>query len=674
MIKNADIHFNNLGTPVADDFNDVYFSNDNGQAESDYVFYQQNNMPHRLQNHDRAHFVIAETGFGTGLNFLNTWQQFKNHLASRQHHNQEVHNPAQQNVQRLHFMSFEKYPIRTDDLQKALQVWPNLAALSKQLLAKYPINLAGCHRLEFDNGQITLDLYFGDVQESLATISYPQTGIIDAWYLDGFAPSKNPEMWQPTLFNSMVNISRSNATFATFTVAGVVRRGLADAGFTVQKIKGYGKKNEMLIGSLAHANQAQSAPPYLAHQQSSLKNVAVIGGGIASSAILYSLAKRGVNSQLFCQDRHLAMGASHNVQGAVYPHLQAKNSPHSELFAHSFLYAKRLYQQLTEHGFHYDHQWCGVLQHAIKQPLVERHQNIAHKQLWPNELMHSVTPEQGDEIAGVSTGYSGVYFPLGGWVNPPQLVSALFQQANTLKPIKSHFNCDIEQLEKTSQGWLLLSQGQQFGPFSDVIVCAGEHSDRFVQTQALPIVGVRGQVSHVQASPASRKLKTVLCHKGYFTPAYLDHHCMGATFEKNSKSRAVKDQDNQKNREQLLHFYGQTDFASSLGAITTAKAAVRCSFIDHLPMAGEWPQQSDYIHAFANLRAGKRYQYHPLQKPQQGLHILTGFGARGLCSAPLCAEQLVAALNNEPQPLSERVSQAIHPARFIVRDLIRNKI
>ena len=674
MIKNAEIHFNNLGTPVADNFNDVYFSNDDGQAESDYVFYQQNNMPHRLQNHDRAHFVIAETGFGTGLNFLNTWQQFKNNLTSRQHHSQEVHNPAQQNVQRLHFMSFEKYPIKTDDLQKALQVWPSLAPLSKQLLAKYPINLAGCHRLEFDNGRIILDLYFGDVQESLAAISYPQTGIIDAWYLDGFAPSKNPEMWQPALFNSMVDISRSNATFATFTVAGVVRRGLADAGFAVQKIKGHGKKNEMLIGSLAHANQAQSAPPYLAHQQSSLKNVAVIGGGIASSAILYSLAKRGVNSQLFCQDPQLAMGASHNVQGAIYPHLQAKNSPHSELFAHSFLYAKRLYQQLTENGFHYDHQWCGVLQHAIKQPLVERHQNIEHKQLWPDELMHGVTPEQGDEIAGVSTGYSGVYFPLGGWVNPPQLVSALFQQAHKLKPIKSHFNCDIEQLEKTPQGWLLLSQGQQFGPFSDVIVCAGEHSDRFVQTQALPIVGVRGQVSHVQASPASRKLKTVLCHKGYFTPAYLDHHCMGATFEKNSKSRAVKDQDNQTNREQLLHFYGQTDFANSLGEITAAKAAVRCSFIDHLPMAGEWPQQSDYIHAFANLRAGKRYQYQSLQKPQQGLHILTGFGARGLCSAPLCAEQLVAALNNEPQPLSERVSQAIHPARFIVRDLIRNKI
>ncbi|MDN3377036.1 MULTISPECIES: bifunctional tRNA (5-methylaminomethyl-2-thiouridine)(34)-methyltransferase MnmD/FAD-dependent 5-carboxymethylaminomethyl-2-thiouridine(34) oxidoreductase MnmC [unclassified Pseudoalteromonas] len=672
MIKNADIHFNHLGTPVADNFDDVYFSNDDGLAESNYVFYQQNDIPRRLQNHDQAHFVIGETGFGTGLNFLNSWLQFKNHLANRQHDENKVQ--KQQNVNRLHFISFEKYPIKHSDLAIALAAWPELALLSEQLVAHYPINLAGCHRLEFENGQVVLDLHFGDVQESINNMAYNQSGLIDAWYLDGFAPSKNPAMWQQSLFNLMVDISRNSATLATFTAAGFVRRGLIEAGFEIQKAKGFGRKREMLTGKLTQANAAYSAPPYFANQASELNNVAVIGGGIASSAVLYSLAKRGIHSQLFCQDSQLAMGASHNVQGAVYPHLQAKNSPHSEFFAHSFLYAKRVYQQLTNNGFSYDHQWCGVLQHAVKQPLAERHQNIETKQLWPNELMHSVTPEQADEIAGVESGYAGVYFPLAGWVNPPQLVNALFEQARTLSDIQSHFNCDIDTLEKTANGWILKSEHKQFGPFTDVIICAGEHSDRFTQTKALPIVGVRGQVSHVTASEASKKLKTVLCHKGYFTPAYLGKHCMGATFEKNSKSREVTEQDNVTNREQLLNFYGQCDFATSLGEIKSAKAAVRCSFIDHLPMAGQWAEQSDYINAFANLRLGKRYQYQPLQKSQQGLHLLTGFGARGFCSAPLAAEHLIANLNNEPSPLSERVSQAIHPARFIVRDLIRNKI
>ena len=681
MIKNANIHFNHLGTPVADQFDDVYFSNDDGLAESHYVFYQQNNISQRLQNHDRAHFVIAETGFGTGLNFLNTWQQFAAHL-DRQHDKQEVQNQHDlsvnksdnSSVSRLHFISFEKFPIKRDDLAHALKAWPSLHTFSAQLIAQYPINLAGCHRLEFADGRVVLDLYFGDVQDSIDAMSYPSEGVVDVWYLDGFAPSKNPDMWQQSVFNKMRAISREHATLATFTAAGFVRRGLIEAGFAMAKAKGYGKKREMLIGTLTTPTEQQSGPAYFSHHASTLNNVAVIGGGIASSSVMYSLAKRGITTTLFCQDDALAMGASHNVQGAVYPHLQAKNSPHSEMFAHSFLYAKRLYQQLLDDGFDYPHQWCGVLQHAVKQGLADKHQNLADKALWPTELMRNVSATEGDDIAGVNTGYSGVFFEQGGWVNPPALVTALFNKAYSLNPIKTHFNCHIEQLEKTESGWVLHTKTQQFGPFSDVIICAGEHSDQFKQTQALPVVGVRGQVSHVEASEQSKQLKTVLCHKGYFTPEFQEHHCMGATFEKNSKSREVKEQDNQTNREQLLSFYKDSDFATSLGEITAAKAAVRCSFIDPLPMAGEWAEQDDYVNAFANLRLGKRYQYQPLAKPQQGLHVLTGFGARGLCSAPLCAEHLVACLNNEPRPFSERVSQAIHPARFIIRDLIRNKI
>ncbi len=464
MIKNANIHFNHQGTPVANDFDDIYYSDDNGLAESYYVFYQQNNIDTRLQSHDQAHFVIAETGFGTGLNFLNTCQHFTDHLAR-----QQVQKQLNYGVKRLHFIAFEKHPLSVSDLSKILTAWPELNLLSEQLISQYPINLAGCHRLEFNNGTIVLDLYFGDALESIKTMSYPRSGIVDAWFLDGFAPSKNPDMWQQSLFNAMVNISKVGATLATFTAAGFVRRGLSDAGFTMQKVKGFAHKRSMLIGTLKHTNDTQSAPSYFNHDVSPLSNVAVIGGGIASSCILYSLAKRGISSQLFCQDAAPAMGASHNVQGAVYPHLQAKNSPHSELFAHSFLYAKRFYKQLLNDGFSFDHSWCGVLQHAVKQPLVDRHENLAQQQLWPQTLMRNVTAEQGDTIAGVTTGYSGVYFEQGGWVNPPQLVNAMLSAAHCLSPYKSTFNCHIEQLKKTSNGWLLFSNGKQFGPFSDVM-------------------------------------------------------------------------------------------------------------------------------------------------------------------------------------------------------------
>ncbi|WP_024610178.1 FAD-dependent 5-carboxymethylaminomethyl-2-thiouridine(34) oxidoreductase MnmC [Pseudoalteromonas sp. TB64] len=670
MIKNAQTHTNHFSKPVTNDLDSASFYDSDALVKSHNVLYEQNNIDTRLQNHDQPYFVVAETCFNNGLNFLNVWQRFTDHLAR-----QQVQNQLDKGVKRLHFISFDTCALTVADLSKILKMHPAINSLSKQLIEQYPINLEGCHRLEFNNGLVVLDLYFGEITNLIKVMSYPKIGIVDAWFLNNSSTNTIPKHYQQSLFNAITDITKTGATIATYETTECLNNELVKAGFTIQKVKDFAStKNEILVGTLNKANNIQSAPDYFSHGNSSLKSVAVIGGGIASSCILYSLAKRGIESQLFCQDSKPAMGASHNVQGAIYPHLQAKNSPHSELFAHSFLYAKRLYNHLLNTGFSFDYDWCGVLQHAVKQPLADKHQNLAQKQLWPKSLMRNVTAQQGDEIAGINTGYSGVYFEQGGWVNPPQLVNAMLNAANNLTPFKSSFNCNIEQLEKTDDGWFLSTNGERLGPFSDVIICAGEHSDAFEQTKSLPIVGVRGQVSHVQASEQSRKLKTVLCHKGYFTPAYLDHHCMGATFEKNSKSRQVTEQDNITNKEQLLSFYDQSEFATSLGNITSAKAAVRCSFIDHLPMAGEWAQQSDYITAFANLRLGKRYQYQPLNKPQQGLHIFTGFGARALCSAPLSSEHLISSLNNEPRPLSERVSQAIHPARFIVRNLMRNKI
>lgn len=659
MIKNAQIHFNESGTPVADDFDDVYFSNDDGLAESHYVFYENNNISARLVSHDQNHFVIAETGFGTGLNFLNTWQQWRNIKGSKA---------------KLHFISFEKFPIKQAELGKALAAWPSLAELSAQLCALYPIALEGCHRLEFDNGQVVLDLWFGDVHDSLPKMNFTQQGIVDAWYLDGFAPSKNPDMWTQPLFNAMANLSRSNATLATFTAAGFVRRGLQDAGFECKKVKGYGRKREMVVGHLNSANKVHNTPEYFDLKKRPLNKIAVIGGGIASSCLLYHLAKRGISATLFCQDKALAEGASHNRQGAVYPHLQADNSPQSELYAHSFLYALRLYQALAEQGFSYDHDWCGVLLQAVNEGKASQHQKLLDKAVWPNTLIHSVTQQQASQLAGLELPYGGLFIPDAGWVNPAQLTQAVFEAANALQAVQTHFNTDVHNLEQSDDGWYLITESNRFGPFSDVFVCAGEHSDRFTQTKDIGLHGVRGQVSHIQSGNSSDKLKTVLCHKGYFTPSNDGHHCMGATFDKHSKSREVKAQDNITNKAQLMKFYEQTEFAQSLGEITSAKAAVRCCFNDHLPMLGQVPEKADLLNAYANLSKGKQYDFSQENVPYKGLHIVTGFGARGLCSAPLATEHLVAKLCNEPSPYSLRVNEAIHPNRFIIRDLLRKKI
>ena len=217
--------------PYSTIFDDVYYSSDNGLLETDYVFLQGNHLKQRWQTLPNNSFTIIETGFGTGLNFLcatQLWLQI-----------------APQNAV-LHFISTEKYPLSLQEITAALQAWPELNHLSQPLLAQYEAGLKQSIQL-FDD-RVRLTLLIGDATDSLSKMTTPATTLADAWFLDGFSPAKNPDMWQPALFGQMARLSNADTTFATFTSAGMVRRGLQTAGFQVNKQTGFGKKREMLTG------------------------------------------------------------------------------------------------------------------------------------------------------------------------------------------------------------------------------------------------------------------------------------------------------------------------------------------------------------------------------------------------------------------------------------------
>ncbi len=260
----------NQGQPYASAFQDVYFSSDNGLLETEYVFLEGNQLSARWQNLKANTFTIAETGFGTGLNFLCAAKLW-------------LETAPQEAV--LHFTSLEKYPVNIADLTSALQLWPELQEFSKPFLAEYenilptellnkaltlnkepPINKElPLNKIQdfnqrksvmlFDN-RVQLTLLIGDATDCLKTINLEKFSLqssrsaaVDAWFLDGFSPSKNPDMWQSALFEQMTKLSNRNTTFATFTSAGAVRRGLIAAGFAVNKKVGFGKKREMLLGN-----------------------------------------------------------------------------------------------------------------------------------------------------------------------------------------------------------------------------------------------------------------------------------------------------------------------------------------------------------------------------------------------------------------------------------------
>ncbi len=657
-LQNATIHFNAEGTPVADDFDDVYFSNDDGLKESDYVFFQSNHIAERLAQHPYPQFTVAETGFGTGLNFLNTWQRF------------EEHNYAKP----LHFISFEKFPIDKADLEKALAAWPTLKTFSQQLLAQYPDAVPGCHRLVFAGGKVTLDLWLGDIHAMLPELSpYPH---VDAWYLDGFAPSKNPDMWQQTVFDAMSRYGRKGCTFATFTAAGFVRRGLIAAGFDAQKQKGYGRKREMVIGQLA-SNKALPVEAFNAQPKRSLDNVAIIGGGIASASIAVALAKRGLSFSLFCQDDALAKGASKHHQGAVYPQLHAEYTPYAALYATSFYFAKNLYQHLDTHGFHYAHDWCGVLLQAISEPLAVRFNKLINNGVWPKALICDVDAKEASQLANLPLPYAGLFMAKAGWVSPRELVTAMFKYSDSLCQHSYHFNTQVTRIEQTTAGYCLYQGQQKLGEFSDVFLTTGHLLSELTGEGTYPIKGVRGQVSHLKASDASSALGTVLCHKGYFTPAYQGIHAMGATFDKVNVTDGVTDDDNDKNLAQLAGFYQDTDWFKAWQGkedITGAKVGVRATLPDHMPLVGSLCDKQGFLRTFADLSKGKMHGFKDTQLFEQGLHTLSGFGARGLCSAPLCAEVLISQLLQEPMPMAKSLRNAILPQRFWVKGLIRKEI
>lgn len=215
------------GAPRSKEFDDVYFSALDGLAESRYVFLKSNNLPAAWV--DQEDFVICETGFGTGLNFLAVWSLFRETAAEGK---------------RLHFISFEKFPLKAEEIREYLEPWVDqFPDLLDELAEKYPILIPGFHRIEFDDGTL-LTLVFDDVNYAMPRLE----AHVDCWFLDGFRPAGNPDMWSDIVFENMARLSKEGASFATFTAAGFVKRGLKGAGFDVEKIPGFGRKREMLIG------------------------------------------------------------------------------------------------------------------------------------------------------------------------------------------------------------------------------------------------------------------------------------------------------------------------------------------------------------------------------------------------------------------------------------------
>lgn len=654
-IQPANLEFNAEGTPVSRDFDDVYFSNDNGLEETRYVFLSGNQLNERFPIHSHPLFIVAESGFGTGLNFLTLWQAFD--VFHRD-------NP-EATLQRLHFISFEKFPLKADDLSLAHQHWPELTPWAEQLQAQWPQPLAGCHRLLLDDGRVTLDLWFGDINELTNELDDSLNQQVDAWFLDGFAPAKNPDMWTPELFSAMARLARPGGTLATFTSAGFVRRGLQEAGFSMQKRKGFGRKREMLVGEMKQTLDFASRTPWFARSGTEQRDVAIIGGGIASALLSLALLRRGWQVTLYCADSAPAEGASGNRQGALYPLLSQHDPALARFFPAAFTFARRLYDTLP---VQFDHDWCGVTQLAWDEKSAQKIAQMLELNL-PPEIAVAVNAQTVAQTCGVDTDCGGITYPAGGWLCPQQLTAELFALAAT-RGLHVHYDYPVETISTDNDDWQL-NQRQHH----EVAVLAnGYQVTDFSQTTHLPMYPVAGQVSHIPTTPGLSQLRQVLCYDGYLTPQNPNNqqHCIGASYHRGQTDTTFSAVDQQQNRQRLIDCLPQIKWVQEVDvSANEARSGVRCATRDHLPMAGNVPDYDRTLSEYASLA---ERQERAIEAPiYRNLYLLAALGSRGLCSAPLMAEILAAQMSNEPLPMDRETLAALNPNRLWVRKLLKGK-
>ncbi len=661
MPKQRRLHTANLTwierTPVSKLFDDVYFSRVDGIAETQYVFLEQNRLQERWQSNNKRRFTIAETGFGTGLNFLCTWKFW------RQASMPEAH---------LHYISVEKYPLNREDLEKALSSYPTLMTFSHQLMAQYPAPVQGIHRLYFPEDRVHLTLLYGDATNMFTQLE----ATVDAWFLDGFAPAKNPAMWQPELFTEIARLSGYQTSFATFTAAGVVKRGLSDVGFKVEKHPGYGHKRDMLKG--AYQIDSPSYPSTFAPDQKPWlryppiefqhRTAAVIGAGLAGCQTARALAERGWKVAVFESKETVASQASGNPTGMTFVKLSTIDTPQNRYYQTAFLYAcRRIRQLLQQHGIAEGSHWSlnGILQLAHNEKEQQDHQKVLEQHLWPEDWLEPLNQQQLAERFNIDTPFNGLWLKQGGWLNPATLCKALLEH----DAIKTHVMTPIQQL-RPGKAWQLAPETEHF---DSVILACAFHSNQFDHTQYLPLRTVRGQITYVDATQYSRShCHHAVNYEGYINPAYQGFHCVGATFNPNDTDPSERLEEHKQNLTQLQR--ALPNMANHLSAdhqTLSGRVGFRCQTPDYLPMIGPVADTSDFSVDFSDLRKGFLKRQFPTPKYVPGLFVNTGHGSRGITSTALAAEIIAAYLNNEPYPVDRETLFALHPGRFLARNLIR---
>ena len=600
------------GTPVARGFDDVYFSTADGLEETRAVFLTGCGLPYRWA--DRDSFTVAETGFGTGLNFLALWELWQT---------SEKRESAW-----LHFVSFEGFPLHREDAARALSAWPELAPLAEQLLARWPHRARGVRRISWPEAKLTLTLHIDDIASALPMAEFRA----DAWFLDGFSPSRNGAMWDEALFPLIAERSAPGAVAATFTVARAVRDGLGQNGFEVSKKPGFGRKRDRLEAVFKDTPRPRTDTFALRAPQPLANRVAIIGAGIAGACMARACAGAGLEPVIFDSNQP-AGAASGNPLALIMPRLDAADTAQARLLIDAYLHSRQAFAGMDSV------EAVEVRQDPRGGDEAERFAKVLADPPLPLE-----------DLEALANG--GLLHNRALIVRPARLISAL------LEGIEGVFGGPVDNN---------LSGRRVNGQAFDAIILANG-MDLAEHAPWLGLVGKLGQVEFVTDAPQAPSSAVASGHYGLASGT---DRLWGATFETVGKSGAQTSQAARAKNAGALAELSPWWQAQVRNAQITSRAGIRATTPDRLPIAGPLPDVDAALAALAPLGTGQAVN---VDTPVlQGVFVIGGLGSRGFTFAPWLAQLLVAQITDAPRPASRVALEAISPMRILQRAIKRGQ-
>lgn len=656
-IEPATLAFNAEGLPWSPRYGDVYHPRGGAFVQARHVFLGGNDLPARWQDpaDPQRRFVILETGFGLGNNFLATWQAWRDTPGPRAP---------------LDFISLEQHPFLAHDLRRAHAASPCPEQV-EALLAQWPALTHNLHSLSFENGQVRLLLAFGDALQWLPEL----VASVDAFYLDGFARACNPMLWQDCVYKAMARLAAPGATAATWSAAHALRKGLTSAGFEVRLAAGSLGKREMTLARYAPRFTPRAAPRRTpARAAPTPRQALIVGGGLAGCATAWALARVGWHSTVLDTHPHPAAGASGNPAGLFHGIVTGQDGTHARLYRAAALAITQVVRDAVAQGT------AGQAQGLLR--LVQQRDGQAMRALiaaqgLPPSYVQALDAAQAGAAGGWSAPSGAWLFPGGGWVDPSGLCRAYLAWAGPA--VQWRGGARVASITCSDPGeatcWTALdAEGRPLGQAPVLVLANAGDSLRLLSHPDWPMTPVRGQLSWCEHADQAIQMgwppsgpTLPVAGAGYALPPWGLRRLFGATSQPGDMDPRPRLADHAANLQQWhrLQGHGPLDDETALAMARRLRLEGRVGWRwttgDKLPLWGSVPETT-----WQGARQAVPLQVrHAARVP--GLFVCTGLGSRGITWSALAGQVLAALVSDTVCPLESSLLDAVDPARFDVR-------